>query len=199
MSAMNPSYDNDHLKRLHPAFYRGQACVHWNMTIEDRRTGWLVPIFYYKFRELLTHTMFRYGISCPIFCLMPDHMHLLWLGIADNSDQRLAIKFLRQQLYPVLSKFHVRLQRQPYDRVLRDDERQRIGLQNIVEYIARNPERKQLVPLEGYRDYDYTGCLIPGYPDTSPFQPGYWSLFDRLISKLRHQGLVQSEWVDDAS
>ncbi len=58
----NPSPDGDYLKRLPPEYYRGQACVHWTMTIEDRKTGWLVPIFYYKFRELLTHTMFRYGI-----------------------------------------------------------------------------------------------------------------------------------------
>lgn len=48
-----------YLKRLEPEHYRAQACVHWSMTILDRRTGWLVPFFYYKFRELLTHSMFR--------------------------------------------------------------------------------------------------------------------------------------------
>ena len=117
------SHDGDYLKRLPPEFYRGQACVHWSLTIEDRKTGWLVPIFYYKFRELLTHAMFRYGICCPIYCLMPDHIHLLWLGILDSADQRVAMKFLRGQLNPVLEKLHVRLQEQPYDHVLRDDER----------------------------------------------------------------------------
>lgn len=193
------SNDGDYLKRLPPAFYRGQACVHWTMTIEERRTGWLVPIFYYKFRELLTHTMFRYGICCPVFCLMPDHMHLLWLGIVDSADQRRAMKFLRGQLKPVLKKLNVRLQDQPYDHVLRDDERQLAALQTIVEYIARNPERKELVPVDGFRNYAYTGCLIPGYPDLKPFQPDYWDLFDRLISRLRRQGLMQSKSSDDAS
>ena len=188
-----PARDGDYLKRLPPEFYRGQACVHWFLTIEDRKTGWLVPIFYYKFRELLTHTMFRYGLCCPIFCLMPDHMHLLWLGILDSADQRLAMKFLRGQLHPILEKLHVQFQDQPYDHVLRDDERQPVALQNVVEYIARNPERKQLVPLDGYREYAYTGCLVPGYPDVKPFQPDFWDLFDRLYSKLRHQGLVQRE------
>ncbi len=187
-----PSRDGDYLKRLPPEFYRGQACVHWSMTMEDRKTGWLKPIFYYKFRELLTHTMFRYGICCPIFCLMPDHMHLLWLGLLDGADQRLAMKFFRGQLKPVLEKLNVRLQDQPYDHVLRDDERQLTALQNVVEYIARNPERKQLVPLDGFRDYPYSGCLIPGYPDLKPFQPDYWNLFEQLTSQLRHHGLVQA-------
>ena len=193
----NPSNGRDYLKRLPPEFYRGQACVHWSMTMEDRKTGWLGPLFYYKFRELLTHTMFRYGICCPVFCLMPDHMHLLWLGLLDTADQRSAMKFLRRQLKPVLEKLHVQLQDQAYDHVLREDERQLIALQNVVEYIARNPERKQLVPIDGYREYAYLGCLIPGYPDLKPFQPDFWSLFDRLCSKLRRQGMVQGGNVED--
>ena len=67
---------NDGLSRLDRGYYRGQAYVHWTITIQDRKTGWLVPIFYYKFRELLTHATFRYSMICPIYCLMPDHMHL---------------------------------------------------------------------------------------------------------------------------
>lgn len=193
------SQEGGYLKRLPPEFYCGQACVHWSMTIENRKTGWLVPNFYFKFRELLTHTMFRYGLCCPIFCLMPDHMHLLWLGILDRADQRRAMKFLRAQLHPILEKLHVRLQDQPYDHVLSDDERQFSSLQNVVEYIARNPERKQLVPLDGFRDYAYTSCLIPGYPGVKPFQPDYWELFDRVYAKLREQDLTLPERMEDVS
>ena len=188
---MDPSPRRNRLKRLPPENYRGQACVHWTMTIEDRRTGWLIPIFYYKFRELLTHTMFRYGTCCPIFCLMPDHVHLLFLGLLDSADQRVAVKYLRSQLHPVLEKLDVELQAQPYDHVLRDDERETTAFQNVVEYIARNPERKQLIPVDGFRDYPYSGCLIPGYPDLSPFQPDFWELFDQLCSKLRREGLTR--------
>ena len=71
----------DYLRRLSPEHYRGQAYVHWSMTMDDRKTGWLIPIFYYKFREILTHTVFRYALCCPIYCCMPDHIHLLWVGI----------------------------------------------------------------------------------------------------------------------
>ena len=181
---------HDYLKRLSPEHYRGHACVHWSMTIEDRQTGWLIPIFYYKFRELLTHTMFRFGIGCPIFCLMPDHLHLLWMGLVDSADQRLAMKYLRGQINLVLEKRGFQLQDQPFDHVLREDERKPVAFQNVVEYIARNPERKQLVPPDGFRAYPYTGCLLPGYPDLKPFQSDFWTLFDALTSKLRREGLA---------
>ena len=187
----HPPCDADYLKRLPPEFYRGQACVHWSLTIEDRKTGWVVPVFHYRFRELLAHTMFRYGLCCPVFCLMPDHMHLLWVGILDSADQRVAMKFLRSQLNLVLQMQNVCLQEQPYDHVLRDDERQPAALQAVAEYIARNPERKQLVAVDAFREYEFSGCLVPGYPDLNPFQPGYWDLLDRICSKLRKQGLVR--------
>ena len=116
---------DDYLRRLPAEYYRGQAYVHWSMTMEDRKTGWLVPIFYYKFREILTHAAFRYGFCCPIYCLMPDHLHLLWVGILDSSDQRVAARYFRRQLNPVLMKLGTRLQLQGYDHVLGDEERER--------------------------------------------------------------------------
>ncbi len=172
---MNPDPTrHDHLYRLPPAAYRGLAVVHWTMTIEDRKQGWLIPIFYYKFREILAHTMFRYGLCCPIYCCMPDHIHLLWMGLLDDSDQRPAVKFFRTQLNTILEKLGARLQHQPCDHVLRDEELQRSAFQDVIEYIARNPERAGLVPLDGFQQYKFTGCLAPGYPDLNLWQDGFW-------------------------
>src|SRR5438128_3865704 len=103
----------DYLKRLPVENYRGQAYVHWSMTMEKRKTGWLLPIVHCEFREILTHTLFRYGLCCPIYCCMPDHLHLLWIGILDGSDQRNAVKFFRQQVNPILEKLEARVQKQP--------------------------------------------------------------------------------------
>lgn len=180
---------NDGLSRLDRGYYRGQAYVHWTITIQDRKTGWLVPIFYYKIRELLTHTMFRYSLTCPIYCLMPDHMHLLWIGILDQADQLNAMKFFRRQLSAPLTTLGFDLQHQPYDHVLQDDERLEASIENLVEYIARNPERKQLVAVDGFRDYKFTGSLIPGYPELNLWQPDYWTRFWRTYSFLRNNGL----------
>ena len=71
---------HDRLRRLEPQAYRGQACVHWSMAMHERKREWLTSLFHLEFREILTHTMFRYGLCCPIYCCMPDHIHLLCLG-----------------------------------------------------------------------------------------------------------------------
>ena len=188
----NPYAGRDEgLSRLDPGFYRAQAYVHWTITIQDRKTGWLKPNFYYKFRELLTHVTFRYCITCPIFCLMPDHIHLFWIGIDDDSDQLVAMKYFRKQLKIPLTRIGFDLQHQPYDHVLRDEERLEESFGSLVEYIARNPERKQLVPVDGYRDYPYTGCLVPGYPELTLWQSDYWTRFWRTYSYLRQNGLLR--------
>jgi putative transposase len=162
------------------------------MTVQDRRTGWLIPAFGYKFRELLTHAAFRYAFTCPIYCLMPDHMHMLWIGIDDRSDQLKALKYLRKQLAVPLSKLEFALQHQPHDHVLRDDERQEAAFETIVEYIARNPERSGLVPRDGFRNYKYTRCLIPGYPELELWQEDFWSRFWRTYTFLRGSGLFRA-------
>ena len=175
---------NDHLKRLPKEHYRGQAYVHWSLTIEGRKTGWLHPALYYKFREILTHTTFRYGICCPIYCCMPDHMHLLWLGIDHESDQLLAAKFFRKQMNLVLAKLGYRLQTEGYDHVLTEKERERAAFEDVVAYIARNPERAGLVESDGFRDYRYTDCLWPGYPELHLWQADYWERFGRTYAYL---------------
>jgi REP element-mobilizing transposase RayT len=167
MSSPSATIPEDYLQRLPSEHYRGQAYVHWSMTMQDRKTGWLIPILYYKFREILTHTAFRYGLCCPIYCYMPDHIHLLLVGILDSCDQRNGVKFFRAQMNSVLEKLGARFQQQPHDHVLRDDERLSTRFENVAEYIARNPKRAGLVPLDGFREYRYTGCLVPGYPDLS--------------------------------
>lgn len=182
---------HDFLRRLPPEFYRGRAYVHWSMTIEDRKTGWLTPEFQATFREMLTHTMFRFGMCCPIYCLMPDHWHLLWAGILDSADQLVAAKFFRRQMNPVLEKAGCRLQLQGYDHVLREEELERSALESVVEYIARNSERAELVGLDRYREYPFMGCLIPGYPELKLWLPDYWTRFERTISYLRKNGLVR--------
>src|SRR4029077_1642579 len=121
----------DHLKRLEPEYYRGLASVHWTMTMQDRKTGWLIPIFYYKFREILTHTAFRYALCCPIYCCMPDHLHLLWVGILPICDQLLAARYFRKQLTPILETLGSRFQREPYDHVLREEERERTAFEEV--------------------------------------------------------------------
>ena len=155
------------------------------MTIEDRRTGWLEPRFYYKFREILAHATLRYQFACPIFCQMPDHVHLLWCGLSEETNQRVAMKTFRSDLNDCLKRVGYEFQRQPYDHVLREDECEKSAVEDVAEYIARNPERKQLVDRDGFAKYPYTSCLIPGYPNIRMFQPDSWEIIWRTLSFLR--------------
>lgn len=181
---------HDYLRRLPPEHYRGQAYIHWSMTMENRKTGWLIPTFHHQFREILAHAMFRYGLCCPIYCCMPDHMHLLCIGISDGADQRNAAKYLRKQLNPILVQLGARFQLQPYDHVLREEERERTAFENVVEYIARNPERKGLVGPVRFCEYPFTGCLMPGYPELKLWEEDYWDRFWRIYSYLRQHGMI---------
>jgi putative transposase len=180
---------NDYLRRLPDGYYRDNAYVHWSMTIDDRKHGWLTQASHAQFRELLTHTMFRYGLCCPIYCCMPDHLHLLWIGVAEDSDQRAAARYFRKHWNAVLEHMGFRLQQQGYDHVLRDEERDRNAFEEVAEYIARNPERAGIVPAGGFRAYPFTGNLVPGYPDLALWQSDYWDRMWRASSWLRKHGL----------
>ena len=180
----------DYLKRLDDAYYQSDAIVHWSIAIRDRRVGWLSDSFHLKFRELVTHTIFRYQLACPIYCLMPDHMHLLWMGLSEASDQRIGMKHFRKSANATLGKIGFELQDQAYDHVLHEGERRADGFRQIVEYIARNPERAKLVAEDCYSDYPFTGCLVPGYPELELFSVSFWTQFDRIVSFLRRNGVL---------
>ncbi|MCB1229411.1 MAG: hypothetical protein KDN19_04055 [Verrucomicrobiae bacterium] len=178
--------ERSYLKRLHPEAYRGHSYIHWSMTIENRKRGWLGPEFHWRFRELLTHAGARYGINCPLYCLMPDHWHLLWIGYKSDSDQRPAAKFLRTQANRLLQSLgDFRLQKQPYDNVLRQKDRDRDAFAKVACYIRENPLRAGLIQEESkLPDYPYDGCVIPGYPSLSIWDDEFWERFWNIHYRL---------------
>ncbi len=173
------------LKRLPRPNYCGTAWVHWILAIDERRVGWLDAKLLYRFREVLTHTAFRYQLACPIFCLMPDHMHLLWVGLAETSNQLTAMQRFRLDMNDSLQRIGYSFQRQSYDHVFKGNELEQNAIEDVVDYIARNPERKQLVPLGGFATYPYTGCLLPGACRLRLFEEGSWREILRTLAFLR--------------
>ena len=177
------------LRRLDPQAYTGLAQVHWAMTIRGRRTGWLTPAFSLEFREILVHAAFRYGICMPIYCLMPDHMHLLCAGFdQENSDQHRALRFIRRHGNALLRRSGgFEFQQQGYDHVLRESERERDAFQAVAWYIQCNPVRAGLVATDSAEDlarYRFLGCVLPGYPELSFWQEDYWMRFWRIYATL---------------
>ena len=170
-----------YLPRLPREYYQGDAVVHWTLTIFDRAQGWLTPALHAQFRELMLHAAAREGLACPIYCLMPDHLHLIWMGLRLDTDQLNGMAFLRTYLEPALAP--ASFQPQAQDHVLREEQRKRNAFAKVCFYVAANPVRAGLVPEGGV--WSYIGCILPGYPKMKPTDEGFWPKFWKIFTKLR--------------
>lgn len=172
---------NFYLPRLASEFYQGDAVVHWTMPIAGRNQNWLNNLFHAHFREIVVHAAVRQNLLCPAYCLMPDHIHLVLMGLKTDSDQRKALKFLREYVGKALQPF--RFQHQAHDHVLRDEERKRNAFAKVCFYILANPVRAGLIEENGA--WPYQGAVVPGYPDVDPMDQDFWPLFWKLYHQIR--------------
>ncbi|MBI2514413.1 MAG: hypothetical protein HYV96_20760 [Opitutae bacterium] len=177
---------NARLPRLPAEWYRGRAWVHWSMTVDRRATGWLDSLRHARIREVLVDALGRYGIVCPAYCVMPDHAHFLWAGVAERSNQPLGARLLRTAWNAELKHHGFRLQRQGYDHVLREEERKRGAVMAVAAYIWENPVRAGLVA--EWRQYPFLGAVVPGYPDLDPRCEDFWDVFWRIYAALGDDG-----------
>ncbi len=169
-----------YLPRLSREYYQGDTVIHWTMPIAQRGTGWLTETFHRRFREIMLHAAAREGLLCPTYCLMPDHIHLLWMGLRLQSNQRNGIKFLREHLAPALHP--QRFQHQAHDHVLREEERKRNAFAKICFYIRENPVRAGLITES--EKWPFSGAIMPGYPALHPLNEDFWPLFWKLRSGM---------------
>ena len=196
---LTPQPEMRHLPRLAPEFYRGFAVVQWTLTLERRATGWLDDKLHLHFRELLLHAAAREGLLCPVYVIMSDHLHLLWMGLRVDSDKRNAMKFLRKHLAvelarrsstvpvaalgrePQTSSFL--LQKQSHDSVLREKDRLRGAFEKSCFYLLDNPCRKKLV--NHPREWPHLGAVVPGYPFLHPLGEDFWESFWKIYTEKR--------------
>ena len=171
---------HDRLPRLSAENYQGLAYVHWTMCMQDRARGWINAAHHAVLRELLLHTCIRYQLACPMYCLMTDHAHFLWTGLAVTSDQRLAAAWFRRHWNALLAPV-CQLQRQSHDHVLRDPERSTEAVASIAAYIQLNPVRAGLVSAWG--DWPHLGAIFPGVYPLDPRQDDFWERFWREINR----------------
>lgn len=169
-----------HLPLLARGFYCGHSFVHWTLTLEQRATGWLSSDFHHAWQHLLLHACARFDLAAPAYVLMPDHIHLLGVGLSSAADQHLAIEFLRKHLAPFIAP--AAWQKQAHDHVLREEEREHDAISAVAHYIFENPVRAGLVSC--WQDYAYTGCCVAGYPELNPRTEDYWLRFWRVHNYL---------------
>jgi REP element-mobilizing transposase RayT len=94
-----------------------------------------------------------HGFSVPAHCVMPDHLHALIEGLAENSDFRQFVRIFKQvTAFDFRRKTGTPLWQPGYhERILRDDE----GTLAVVRYIWENPVRAGLAKQLG--EYPYCG------------------------------------------
>jgi REP element-mobilizing transposase RayT len=195
-----PNPDLHSLPRLERSCYQAFAAVHWTMKVEPPIPGWLTDQLHQDFRTVLLHACARERLFCSAYCLMPDHLHLMWLGLSRESDQLNGVKFLRFYLNRLLAgnalenrnsavdscpwpQVKWELQPQAYDHVLREEERKQDAFARVCFYILANPVRAELATSEP--DWSFSGAVVPGYPDLYPFQEDFWELFWKIYYKHR--------------
>jgi putative transposase len=175
-----------YLPRLKREFYQADAVIFWTMPIADRRAGWLNDSFHAAFREITLHAAAREGLFCPAYCLMPDHIHFVWMGLCRDADQRNGIKFLRAQLGKILKP--IRFQHQAHDHVLTLEQRRRnVFSLACADYVLLNPWKERLV--QEPSDWPYLGAIIPCYPEANVFEADYWPWLWERYFEMREPGI----------
>ena len=175
------------LPRLGREFYQGHAMVLWTHTFEQRASGWLTDTCHQHFREILLHACGRYALATPCYVLMPDHWHIVWVGLDEKTDQLLATSFLRKNLRIPLGD--AALQDRAHDHVLREDQRERGAFEAACTYVGENPQRAQLC--DEWRSWRFLGGMVAGYPDMDPRAADYWNDFWKIHARLIARQLSQ--------
>ncbi len=153
--------------------------------MDDRRVGWLDADLHRRFREVQLHALSRYDLLCAAYCLMPDHLHFLWFGLSEASDQSLAANFFRRFFNAALKPAGYQLQKQPWDAVLREKDRERGALVSASYYITENPARAGLTPIA--TEWSFSGSIAAGYPEfdwrQKDFGERLWTIYAAEVEK----------------
>lgn len=97
----------------------------------------------------------RHACLVLLYCFMPDHLHLILQGQAEQSDLYGAIVDFKHKagIYLCRSRLLYRLQKNFYDHLIRSTNE----LASQLTYVAENPVRRGLV--SHWQDYRFTGSL----------------------------------------
>ncbi len=141
--------------RLPSRSYQGQVAVAFTVRIEGSDDAFTDADLVERFKKYLETSAKRYHCLIPIFCFMPDHLHVIFEGKTDNADAREAMIRFKRLTGRWLSESRkaFRWQKDFYDHILRPNE----DVRNQVRYIANNPVRKKLV--DDWTKYPHTGSF----------------------------------------
>lgn len=128
--------------RLIDQAYTGQMAVVFTSCTDRRAPLFLDASIVDRCVELLSGSLSGQHCIAPIYCFMPDHLHVVIQGTAPNSDPKRAFIVFKQKSGYMLKHTapYVGWQKSFYDHIigLSDDYEEQLN------YILANPARREL-------------------------------------------------------
>jgi len=141
--------------RIPQGTYVGVVNVAFTACVIDRQVIFDSDDVVTAFVGMLTGALAKFACSSPVYCFMPDHLHVIIQGTTERSDTRAAMSAFKQSsgLWLKSHRPDRAWQKDFWDHVIRCNED--LGAQ--VRYVAENPVRRGLVA--NWWDYPYTGAI----------------------------------------
>ncbi|MBI5707015.1 MAG: transposase [Armatimonadetes bacterium] len=135
--------------------YVGKRSVSFTICVSKRRPLFSDPIVVGAFISLLEQVLADHHCSAPIYCFMPDHLHLIVMGRDAAASPKEAIDGFKQKAgtWLYLSSRAERLQKGYWDHILRDAE----DWDRRLLYICANPVRAGIV--DHWEDHPHMGSI----------------------------------------
>jgi REP element-mobilizing transposase RayT len=141
--------------RLPREAYQGFVDVAFTACVQDRREAFGDAATTGHFIDLLAAAAAACRCRVPIYCFMPDHLHVIFHGDSPAADTWQAMTLFKQRTGFWLARQRptVCWQKDFFDHVIRTPDE----LTRQARYIADNPVRKGLVAV--WSEYPYTGAI----------------------------------------
>jgi hypothetical protein len=138
--------------RLRKEEYTGQVCASFTLCLHNRVVFFIHPATVRPFVTFLEKIAHKHAFRA-IYCFMPDHLHLVFLGNSDGTDLLLAVgQFKSHWALAKPEPCRHPLAKKLLRSGLRTDE---VRLQ--IGYVLDNPVRRNLV--DDWRKYPFTGAV----------------------------------------
>jgi len=150
---MKPIRERPH--RLEPSRFRGERTAAFTACVCDRREAFTSKEVVEHLIGYLAKAAQAHACFVPVYCFMPDHLHVMFKGVSGESDLLEAMCQFKHRsgLWMARARMPFRWQKDFHDHVVRNSEDWRAH----ATYIALNPARAGIV--DDLFEYPFTGSI----------------------------------------
>jgi putative transposase len=141
--------------RLSRDHYRGPVTVSFTLCIDSFKKPFADADVVAAFVPLLAKAVEKSKCIVPIYCFMPDHLHVMLLGQANEADLWRAIVDFKQSsgYWFGQKRREFQWQKDFHDHIIRGVAERAVR----IRYIADNPVRRHLAVV--WSEYPFTGAI----------------------------------------